>query len=332
MKPIILPAMFFLCVSLTAAETADSLYQTGLTLLQQVANGSGEKTVPAAKAFAEASLIYEKSGNDEGARSANANLYWIKKRMTLDQIEAFVGKGDSNPVTKKVEVVTQPVEANASQEYFDRAEAFAKSSATSYLLISIRYFEVADRFAGSPIAVEAQRRSLDAMQKIKVAGNTVFRPAVPLGIAEAEYKRALTSASTDFDKARKLAADKFSESLTAAQNDATKRGDLEAALKLRQRLKQLQTPLPKTTDELKEFLDETVWDIRAGSLDSPIVYNLTFSKNGTFKRNTGQTAQFQIFNPRQVNLYNYDPAVFGDDYAHFWAFGAGGKYIGTLRK
>src|SRR5262249_20602869 len=160
----------------------------------------------------------------------------------------------------------------AAKDFFEKAEAFAKSSATSHLLISIRYFEVADRFPGTATAVEAQRRSLEAMQKIIVEKPSTTRPAIPLGMAEAAYKRALTAAAAEFEKARKLAADKLAVSMTAAQAEATKKGDLDGALKLRQSIARLQSPKPKSTEELKEWLDNTVWGIRNGKLSNPVAY------------------------------------------------------------
>lgn len=320
------------CSACFTAEIADNRYKTGLELLQKVAAGGTDAIVPAAKAFSEAAILYEKEGNDESARSANANLFWIKKRMSLKQIDEFLGNPETKSLTPKFEAISKPVESKDSQDYFDRAEAFANANATSDLLISIRYFEVADRFAGTPIAVEAQRRSLEAMQKIKMGTATAGRAALPLGMAETEYKRALSIAANDYEKAKKAAAEKLVPSIKAAQMDAAKLPNLDVAIKLRDRLKRLQTK-PTNAQELYEYLDGSVWDITNydGERLVNASFSMTFNKNGTFKRSDGPNGTFEIHNLRMLKLYSFDPGVFNDDFTQFWAFGAGGKYVGTRR-
>jgi hypothetical protein len=210
-----------------------------MVLLQKVAAGETDATVLAAKTFSEAAIRYENDGNDEGARSANANLFWIKKRMNLNQIDEFIGNPEAKALAAKFEKISKPTELNQAKEYFEKAEAFANANPTSDLLISIRYFEVADRFAGSSIAVEAQRRSLDAMQKIKMGTASKSRPVLPLGMAELEYKRAIAAAAVDYDKAKKVAIEKLTPSIMAAQKEAAKT-NLDLAVQLRDRLKRLQ--------------------------------------------------------------------------------------------
>lgn len=89
--------------------------------------------------------------------------------------------------------------------------------------------------------------------------------------------------------------------------------------------------LPKTAQELREFLHGTTWDISNGSPEGKVEYTLTFNKNGTFAHSDGLTGKFETSGPREFKLWGYDPATLDDDFKQFRAVGSATVYFGTLR-
>lgn len=307
---------------LSAGESSESIFQEGVTLMTKAALGDAEKVAPAIKAFVDAGARYEKAANTSAVQAVNANLYWLRKQWTTEQINAFAADLENAPAAMKLGEVGRPIDVSEAKNYFDRAAAFAQEHPSDHLLIAIRYFEIAGRFALTPSGVEAGKRSSDAMSKVKI----------PVDVAEADYRRALTAANEEFEKAKKAAAEKLAVSLSAAQTDATRRGDLDLALKLRERLQKLNMPKPKTAQELGNYLDGTTWAISNVSTDTKVLYTYTFHKNGTLKHNDGRTGPLEFLGPRTFKLWNFDPAALNEDLNQFWAFGAHGQYFGRLQQ
>lgn len=138
-----------------------------LLRFRQSGNSDNQALLDAAKAFAEAHRLFEAVNDSEAVCEAQANLFWCKKQMNLEAVQGWLRqKGDQErQVAAKVDAVAERrVEASEAQAYFDRAERFARENtgAKDLLLVSIRWFEVAERFAGSEVAIKAQRASLAA--------------------------------------------------------------------------------------------------------------------------------------------------------------------------
>ncbi len=127
-----------------------------------------ERIVDAAVAFSEALTWYEKQGDIDQICDLEASIFWCKKRMDIAGIKAFTAQkaGTEQAALTKVDAVAaRSVDASQAQTFFDRAQHFAEKHPDDDLQISVRFFEVAERFQGSDVSLKAQRLSLDAQQR-----------------------------------------------------------------------------------------------------------------------------------------------------------------------
>src|SRR5262249_51548851 len=119
--------------------------------------------VSAAIYFGQAADAYQAAGNTDKATEMNSFLYWCKKKMTLAQMDAFLKGGDAvnAAVAKRLNEVDAAAPANEAQMFFNRAYAYAHPN--EHLLIAVRFYEIADRFKGTDLSLQAQDRSLKEM-------------------------------------------------------------------------------------------------------------------------------------------------------------------------
>jgi hypothetical protein len=89
---------------------------------------------------------------------------------------------------------------------------------------------------------------------------------------------------------------------------------------------------PATADELNAYLAGTVWNISDERPDGKVLYTMTFLKNGTFIHSDGRTGAWSAQSPRDLKLWNWDPAALNDDLTQFRAVGTGVIYFGNLKK
>ena len=108
----------------------------------------------------------------------NSFLYWCKKKMTLQDIDAFTKGGESAVLTKFATLEKVAPKTDEAQTWFERAEKSATANPEEHLLIAIRFFEVADRFQGSGASLKAQDRSLKELLQDKSAVNKPTQPPV----------------------------------------------------------------------------------------------------------------------------------------------------------
>lgn len=132
-------------------------------------NDNPRRSVDAAIAFSKALKYYETTGDTDTICDLEANIFWCKKRMNLDDVKSFVAQksGDKTVVAalaKADKVVNKEVTADKAEEYFARAEKFASKNPENFEQISVRYFEVAERFVGTEVGIKAQKLSLAAQQ------------------------------------------------------------------------------------------------------------------------------------------------------------------------
>jgi len=154
---------FALCAAAFAEEDPDKLLSDGKAELW-ASQDDPKAIVNAARLFSKASTLFEKAGRQDEAVEVNSYLYWCKKKMNRDDMDAFLKtKDDSAKALEKVG--SETVAAAEAQRWYDRVDKFATSRPDDHLLIAIRFFEVADRFKGSDISLKAQDRSLTAMQQ-----------------------------------------------------------------------------------------------------------------------------------------------------------------------
>ncbi len=132
-------------------------------------NDNPRRSVDAAVAFSKALKYYETTGDTDTICDLEANIFWCKKRMNLDDVKSFVAQksGDKTVVAalaKVDKVANKEVTADKADEYFSRAEKFASKNPENFEQISVRYFEVAERFVGTEVGIKAQKLSLVAQQ------------------------------------------------------------------------------------------------------------------------------------------------------------------------
>lgn len=153
------------------------------------------QSVVAALAFAEALPFFVEKGDDEAARELQANIFWAKKRMRSDDLDAYLAEKHGDAATAKlVETMTtvadRAVAPSEAADYFAKAEAFAAAHPTEHLKLAIRYFEVASRFAGTQEAMDAQKRSLDEQVQAKTGeAKTIAKVVKPAAAPKPEAKK-----------------------------------------------------------------------------------------------------------------------------------------------
>lgn len=140
---------------------------------------NAQAIIDAMLAYTKAHAIYEALGDTDLVCDTQANMFWCKKQMNLDTLKTYLaGKGQSGtPVAqqeaKQVEqtlakataVVEKKVDASEAETYLARAERFAKDNANDHFGVSVRFFEVAQRFVGTPVGIKAQQLSLAAQDR-----------------------------------------------------------------------------------------------------------------------------------------------------------------------
>ena len=149
-------------------EEAQALVVQGKQAMIE-SNDNPRRSVDAAIAFSKALKYYETTGDTDTICDLEANIFWCKKRMNLDDVKSFVAQksGDKTVVAalaKVDKVANKEVTADKAEEYFTRAEKFASKNPGNFEQISVRYFEVAERFVGTEVGIKAQKLSLAAQQ------------------------------------------------------------------------------------------------------------------------------------------------------------------------
>jgi hypothetical protein len=162
-----------------------------------------------------------------------------------------------------------------------------------------------------------------------------------LSFAQSAFERDLEKLTEDRDKALVRVSDpiqrKYKELLEQLMQRATRNGDLDVAIKIKDAIAKIPAsivvtkPHPKTAQELKEFLDGTIWNISDKSPTGEILYTLTFDKNGTFKHSDGRTGTFEVSGPNNFKRWGYDPATLNEDFNQFRAVGSATVYFGKLK-
>jgi hypothetical protein len=162
-----------------------------------------------------------------------------------------------------------------------------------------------------------------------------------VSFAQSSFERDLAKLTEDRDKALVRASDpiqrKYKELLEQLMQRATRNGDLDAAIKIKDAIAKIPAsilvtkPHPKTAQELREFLDGTIWNISDKSPTGEVLYTLTFDKNGTFKHSDGRTGKFEVTGPNDFKMWGYDPATLNKDFNQFRAVASATVYFGNLK-
>jgi hypothetical protein len=149
-------------------EHAQVLVQQGKQAMVE-SNDNPRRSVDAAIAFSKALKYYEQVGDTDTICDLEANIFWCKKRMNLDDVKSFVAQksGDKSveaALAKVDAVATKEVPKEKAEEYLARADKYASKNPGQFDQIAVRYFEVAERFVGTEVGIKAQKLSLAAQQ------------------------------------------------------------------------------------------------------------------------------------------------------------------------
>ena len=146
LSPIILIAA--LLAAIAPAEEADDFREKGIAALKE-SQVNPRAIVEAARHFVKAADLYNAAGNEEKNVEMNSFLYWCKKKMTLEDIDAFTKGGEAAVTNKFAALEKSAPKVDEAQKWFDRADQFANKNPNEHLLIAIRFYDIADRFKGS---------------------------------------------------------------------------------------------------------------------------------------------------------------------------------------
>jgi len=145
---IIIFILFALLGPVVLAEDADEVRERGIAALKD-SQSNPRAIVEAARLFVKAGELYSTAGDEEKNVEMNSFLYWCKKKMTLEDIEAFTKGGEAHVTSKLAAVEKAAPKVDEAQKWFDRASQFATKNPNEHLLIAIRFYEIADRSGDS---------------------------------------------------------------------------------------------------------------------------------------------------------------------------------------
>lgn len=208
--------VLFASAAVFAGEAADDFRKQGIEAIK-LAQSNPNQIVPAARFFAQAATQYEIEGNEDLASEMNSYLYWCKKKMNLEQINAFVDSGETAVADRLNRVSTIEVKPDDAEAWMQRADTFSQANPDQHLLVAIRYFEVADRFKGSEISLKAQDLSLQAQQRIAAGG--VPRPRAAVREPAVEPKRGPVPDAAQLKEAEKTLKEIFKDEYANTKPD-----------------------------------------------------------------------------------------------------------------
>ena len=170
-----------------AADAAAEKGRRALQLYRKDQAANPNAVVDAAMSFTEAHHHYQALQDTDSVAEMQASIYWCKKQMNLDAVKAYLARqGKTEALASMDAVAEKKVDTTEAQSYLDRARTFATEHPEDLSAISMRYFEVAERFIGTPISLEAQKLSMQAQNKYMqwlqgggIARETRFTKAIP---------------------------------------------------------------------------------------------------------------------------------------------------------
>jgi hypothetical protein len=164
-----------LTLALSAAETTPEQGREAGFAALKAAQADPDQIILAARLLSQSADAFAKAGKDAEAQEVESYLFWCKKKMTLQQIDAFLGTGNgvAKAVVAKLEAIEKKeVKPEDSKDWLAKADAYAAKT-TDQFLVAVRYFEVASRFKGTPEGETALDKSLKALQQAKVDSKAV---------------------------------------------------------------------------------------------------------------------------------------------------------------
>lgn len=160
MRAIVVGSVLALALSIQGEET--ELLAKGIAALKE--SQTNPKAIIAAARDLTAAAV-GLAAEDAKTLELNAYIYWCAKKISAAEVEALSKNGLGAVADKLKEVEKLAPKADEAQAWNERAEKFAAANSNEHFLISVRFFEVADRFKGSDVSFAAQERSLKELQQ-----------------------------------------------------------------------------------------------------------------------------------------------------------------------
>jgi hypothetical protein len=126
------------------------------------ADADPHRAVDAALGFSHALKAYQDLGDVDAVCEMQANIYWCKKRMNLDNLQEYVAKKGTvaqADLTRLVEVADRQVPVEEAQAYYQRALKYQSAHPDKHFEIAVRFFEVRERFPGTEWSKQAETAS-----------------------------------------------------------------------------------------------------------------------------------------------------------------------------
>lgn len=192
-----LVAACLLAAPVAAADRAEAeaAVAVGIEAMRE-AELDPRRGVDAALAFSQALTVYKALGDQDAVCEMQANIYWCKKRMNLDDLQAYVAKkggAAQQQLTVAREVIEREVPVAEADAYLARARDFQAKQPDKHFLIAIRYSEIIERFPDTEAA--------------RVAGQ-VFAKEQSLYLAQVAEERQRERAQLQ-DELRKVRSTRF---------------------------------------------------------------------------------------------------------------------------
>jgi hypothetical protein len=159
MRCLLIPLLLWSTASLgglagVEVADADSEAAKGLVAMRD-ADGDPHRGVDAAIAFSHALTIYKQLGAMDQVSEMQANIFWCKKRMNLDDLQDYVAKkgaaASSDFIVAKQVMETQ-VPLSEADAYLAHAQHYQSENPDKHFQIAIRFSEIIERFPDTPAA------------------------------------------------------------------------------------------------------------------------------------------------------------------------------------
>ncbi len=140
-------------------KQADAAAQEGRTALKD-SDADAHRAVDAAIAFSHALHAYQKLGDTDSVCEMQADIFWCKKKMNLDQVKEYVakkGKAAQEDFSAAQTVMTQEVDKSEAVAYLDRATKYRDAHPDSHFQNAIFFSEIVDRFGDTDQAKTASK-------------------------------------------------------------------------------------------------------------------------------------------------------------------------------
>lgn len=188
--PAVLLALVLGVPSLLGAEdrgVADATAAQGLEAMR-ASDADPHRGVDAAIAFSQALAIYRRLGDAEACAQMQADIFWCKKRMNLDDLQDYLahkgGSAASDFATARA-VIERQVPVSEAADYLARAQRFQEEHPDDHFEIAIRFSEIIERFpdtdasrTAEPVFAREQSAYLAQVAKERVQEHQELQDAI----------------------------------------------------------------------------------------------------------------------------------------------------------